>query len=108
MVVRTHPRFPVSFSSVLIYRDKFTHSGTVRDLSIKGCRVESVIETFAGMQLVLRLRLPEEATPIIVDNAAVRWSGSHGMGLEFLTITAQHQERLSWIIQRLERKPAHG
>jgi hypothetical protein len=101
MVVRKFPRFPVSIPSTLIQKDKLRYNAALRDLSLKGCRVESVIRPFTGMQIELLLQLPGEATPITISNATVRWTGSHGIGLEFLTVAPPHQERLNRVIERL-------
>jgi len=104
MVTRKYPRFSVSLSSTLLHKDQFRHSGSVRNLSIKGCRVESVISPFTGMQLTVQLHVPGEATPISISNAAVRWSGSSGIGLEFLTGAPTDQDRLERMIQQLQPK----
>jgi PilZ domain len=102
MVTRKHPRFSVSLSSTLVYKDHFHHTGSVRNLSVKGCRIDSVISPFTGMQLTVQLHVPDEAKPIVISNAAVRWSGSAGIGLEFLTVAPPHQDRLDRMIERLQ------
>ena len=104
MVTRKHPRFPVSLSSTLVHKDQFSHAGSVRDLSAKGCRVDSIISPFTGMQLTMQLHIPGESQPIMIDNAAVRWSGSAGIGLEFLTVALPHQDRLNRMLQQLQPK----
>ncbi len=104
MVTRKHPRFPVSLSSTLVHQNHFRHTGSVRDLSVKGCRVESLISPFTGMQMAIQLHIPGEPQPILIDNAAVRWSGSAGIGVEFLTIAAPQQDRLSLMIKQLQPK----
>ena len=104
MVTRKYPRFPVSFSSTLVHQNRFRHAGSVRDLSAKGCRVESILSPFTGMQLALQLHIPGELQPIMIDNATVRWSGSAGIGVEFLTIAPPHQDRLNIMIQQLQPK----
>jgi hypothetical protein len=101
MVTRKHLRFPVSLSCTLVHQNRFRHAGSVRDLSAKGCCVHSIISPFTGMQLTIHLHIPGESKPIIVDNAAVRWSGSAGIGLEFLTVAPSHQDQLGRIIERL-------
>jgi hypothetical protein len=104
MVTRKHPRFPVSFSSTLVHKDRFSHSGSVRNLSTKGCRIDSIISPFTGMQVAMQLHIPGESQPIMIDKAAVRWSGSAGIGLEFLTVAPSHQDRLNLMIQQLQPK----
>jgi len=104
MVVRKFPRFPVTVPSTLIQRDKLRYTGTVKDLSRKGCRIESVIRPFSGMQLELHLQPPGDPTPIMISNAAVRWTGLHGIGLEFLTVLPTEQERLNRVLEQLSAK----
>jgi len=104
MVTRKHPRFSVSLSSTLVHKDHFRHAGSVRNLSAKGCRVDSIISPFTGMQLTVQLHIPGESKPILIDNAAVRWTGSAGIGLEFLTVAPLHQDRLDRMIQQLQPK----
>ena len=101
MVTRKHLRFPVSLSSTLVHQNRFRHAGSVRDLSAKGCCVDSIISPFTGMQLTLHLHIPGESQPILIDNATVRWSGSAGIGIEFLTVAPAHQNRLDLMIQGL-------
>lgn len=104
MVTRKHPRFTVSLSSTLVHKDQFRHAGSVRNISAKGCRVDSMISPFTGMQLTMQLHVPGDSQPILIANAAVRWSGSSGIGLEFLTVAPPHQDRLDHMIQQLQPK----
>jgi hypothetical protein len=90
--------------STLVQKDKFRYKGSVRDLSIKGCRVESLISPFTGMQVSVILHVVGEANPVTIDNAAVRWCGSHGIGMEFLNVAKPEQDRLDRIIQQLEAR----
>jgi hypothetical protein len=108
MVVRKHPRFPVTLSGTLVQPDKLRYPGSLRDMSVKGCRVESIIRPFTGMQLEIHLELPGEATPLTVTKAAVRWTGSAGIGVEFLTVAPPQQERLNRIVQQLSSQAGHA
>lgn len=101
MVVRKYPRFPITIPSTLIQRDKLRYTGSVKDLSQKGCRLESVIRPFTGMQVELQIQLPGESTPITISNATVRWTGTHGIGFEFLTLAPSEQERLNQAVAQL-------
>lgn len=103
MVTRKHRRFVVSLSSTVVQRDQFRHKGSIRDLSAKGCRVESLITPFTGMQVTLLLHLPGEAAPLKIENAAVRWCGTQGIGIEFLIVAEPEQVRLGRFIQQLEK-----
>lgn len=104
MVTRKHRRFPTSMPGTLVQRDQFSHNGSIRDLSSKGCRLESLITPFTGMQVSLLLHVPGEPNPIKIDNAAVRWCGSQGIGIEFLIVAQPEQNRLSHLIKQLEAK----
>jgi len=66
--------------------------------------VESLINPFTGMQITIQLHIPGEPQPILIDNATVRWSGSAGIGVEFLTIAPPQQDRLSLMIKQLQPK----
>lgn len=104
MVVRKFPRHSVTLPSTLIQRDKLRYTGSVKDLSQKGCRIESVIRPFTGMQLELQLEPSGETTPITITNAAVRWTGLHGIGIEFLTVSPPDQARLNRVLEQLAAK----
>jgi len=104
MVVRKFPRFPVTIPSTLIQRDKLRYNVSLRDLSLKGCRLESLIRPFTGMQVELLIQLPGEAVPLTISNAAVRWTGTHGIGVEFLTVASPHQERLTRVVEQLSAR----
>lgn len=108
MVVRKFPRFSVVMPSTVIQRDKLRYTGSVKDLSQKGCRIESVIRPFSGMQLELHLQPPGDPKPIMISNAAVRWTGLHGIGLEFLTVSPSEQERLNQMLKQLSAKTSNA
>ena len=108
MVTRRYQRFNVSLPTTLVHQNRFRHSGSTCDLSVKGCRVSSVITPFTGMQVTLQLHVPGEEAPITINKAAIRWYGPHGIGLEFLDVTQQQQQRLDQIVQKLDVKPVIG
>lgn len=101
MVTRQFPRFPVVIPSTLVQRDKLRYNASVKDLSLKGCRLESLVQPFTGMQVELLIELPGEPTPIHISRGAVRWSGSQGIGVEFLTVAPAEQERLKRVVEQL-------
>jgi c-di-GMP-binding flagellar brake protein YcgR len=101
MVVRKFPRFSVSAPSTLVQRDKLRYNAVVKDLSLKGCRVESTLRPFTGMQVELFIQAEADATPIHINKATVRWSGAQGIGVEFLAIEAPEQERLKQMVEQL-------
>ena len=50
----------------------------------------------------LLLYIHEAELPILIQGAVVRWSGRHGIGIEFRALASPHQERLNHTIQQLE------
>ena len=108
MVVRQHPRFPASFSGALIHQSHVLQISKAMDLSSKGCRVVSPLQAFAGMRVDLLLYVQEEETPILVKGAVVRWSGAHGIGIEFQSLASPHQQRLDSTLQRLKAMAGHS
>ena len=58
------------------------------------------------MKVDLLLYIHEGETPILIQGAIVRWSGAHGIGIEFRSLASPHQERLNHTIQRLETTAA--
>ncbi len=107
MVVRQYPRFPATFSGTLVHQNRVHRISKALDLSRKGCRLESSFHASAGMRVDLLIYVPEEATPILVRNAVVRWTGARGIGIEFDSLAPSHQDRLNSVIQRLEATVGH-
>lgn len=56
------------------------------------------------MKVDLLLTLPDSKTPIVIQGAVVRWSGSEGIGIEFPSLVSPHQELLEGVIQQLEAR----
>ena len=108
MAMRLQPRFPVTFSGTLAYQDDLHLITKSLDLSRKGCRLESSLRATAGMKVDLLLYIHDGETPILIQGAVVRWSGRHGIGIEFRSLTSPHQERLNHTIQRLETTAGHS
>ena len=101
MVVRQYPRFAANFSGTLVHRRRLHQISKALDLSCKGCRLESSFRAAAGMEVDLLLYLHDADQPILIQGAVVRWSGAHGIGIEFQSIPSPHQERLNHTIRRL-------
>jgi hypothetical protein len=62
-----------------------------------------MITPFTGMQVTLLLQLPGESVPLKIENAAIRWCGAQGIGMEFLVVAEPEQARLGRFIQELEK-----
>ena len=60
------------------------------------------------MKVDLLIFLPEAETPILIQGAVVRWSGAHGIGIQFQSIASPHQEQLASTLQQLEATAGHS
>src|SRR5262245_20768585 len=108
MVVRQYPRFAAYFSGTLVYQNRPHEISKALDLSRKGCRLESPQQAIAGMNVDLLLYLHEGGTPILIQGSVDRWSGRHGIGIEFRSLASPHQERLEGTIKQLESTVGHS
>lgn len=102
MNLRRHLRLPVQFRSLLSNPGHPDAVGMVTDISLHGCRIRSTNPVFIGMPLRLLIEVPEEKSPICVEQAAVRWVRGQQFGLEFVTFATPEYERLSRVVQTLE------
>ncbi len=68
--------------------------GLLLDLSVVGCRIESVRQLPVNTYLSLRLLISPNELPILVDLAAVRWTCGTNCGVHFLSIQPLQAERL--------------
>ncbi len=102
---RKHLRFPVHFHSSFSSANTVSGEGTVGDLSIRGCRVFSLIDVKPGTTLELRIIVSDEEPSLQVNQAIVRWSRDGAFGLEFLSLTTDEWARLQHVVKDLETKP---
>lgn len=84
-------QIPITFSSSPA---QTVGKGTLRNLSLTGCAVRSEMRVEKGALLALRIYPPDCASPIVVEDAAVRWVEGLDFGLEFLKVQPDQQERL--------------
>jgi hypothetical protein len=68
--------------------------GTVHNLSVKGCLIQSEIPVEEGDYFSLKLGLRGQEYPVTVQLAAVRWAKGHAFGTEFLFVEDRDRERL--------------
>ncbi len=83
---RTHPRFVCEYS-ISFVGGNITGSGTVSNLSMGGCALESDSKLRRGDHMKLRINLPEQESPIQVGLATVRWIKGQESGLGFINLT---------------------
>jgi len=83
MNLRRYGRLPAE------YRASFSTAsahgqGIVVDISIGGCRAQSIFITQQDENLGVVIRLPEHETPLYVMRAIVRWTNADEFGMEFM------------------------
>lgn len=73
--------------------------GLTDNLSLGGCRMNGNLAVRRGQHLTLRLRLPGQESPIIIERAAVRWVVENDFGLQFMSIPFRDRARLEGLLQ---------
>jgi len=107
MDLRRHQRFPVRFHTAFSGPKLSESVGTVMNLSESGCCLETDCQVYTGIQLALRLEVPDEA-PIQIERAAVRWNRGRQLGVGFITIAPPHQERMAQLLAKLKQGSEGG
>lgn len=100
--MRQCPRFPALFTGTLVHQHQSHPITRSMDLSRKGCRLKSTAPVAAGMTIDLLLYVPGEDVPLLIQQAMVRWSSGHGIGIEFPSLAFPHQERLDTVVRQCE------
>lgn len=102
---RKFPRFSVQFRSSFNSANIVGGEGKVVDLSIRGCRISSMVEVQPGTTLELRIYVSDQEPPISVDQAVVRWCRNTHFGLEFATLRPNEWARLQHTVKQIEMEP---
>ncbi len=106
MEKRKHLRFvceySISFDGV-----ELTGSGTVSNLSMGGCTLQTDTDVHTGNYMELRISPPDYEPPIQVGLAAVRWVKGQESGLEFISMEPEEQRRLRGFVSTLETGASH-
>ena len=86
LTMRHRLRFPLR-CPVIFASDQFVGEGTVVDLGVPGCAVESRVMPSPGNYVRLHVLMPDEEGPLQVGLAKVRWAKQQRFGLEFLKLS---------------------
>jgi hypothetical protein len=73
--------------------------GLINDLSLGGCRINSDLAVRQGQYLPLRLHLPGQGSPLVIERAAVRWVREKDFGLQFMFIPSSERARLGELLE---------
>ena len=99
--LRFHVQFRSSFSSIGMVGGE----GNLVDLSLNGCRIESLTAVQPGASLEIRIEATEHEPPIQIQEALVRWSRGRQFGLEFVTMDTGEWARLQHTVKQIEMEP---
>ncbi len=78
------------------------------NLSLGGCTIDSEQKVQRWKYLTLRIFMPDQNAPLVVDRAQVRSSRRRRLlVLEFLAMQPQEQARLRRFVSTLETGPSH-
>ena len=91
---RVDADLPVMFAG-----ETYVGEGTVLNLSIPGCAIQSWERVQPGSYLEMRLLLPDSAPPLRVGVAKVRWCDERRFGVEFIQVPGGDQVRLGQLIK---------
>ncbi|TAJ26128.1 MAG: PilZ domain-containing protein [Nitrospirae bacterium] len=101
MELRSHPRVQttmrVSFSS---HDFDGLKDGTLYNISVSGCAVESPTTVAQGTHVALYLHTPDEQTPITIDLAAVVQASRREFAVKFILVQPDEKRRLEQLIQK--------
>ena len=106
MDLRFAHRYPIQ-CPITFLGDYRAGEGTVRDVSRGGWKVESDQPMQRGDYVALRVVLPDQAVPMRVDLAVVRWVSGREFGLEFVRMQPEEQARLRHFVSTLNAQPSH-
>jgi PilZ domain-containing protein len=76
--------------------------GTVTNLTIAGCEIESQVQLPIGAGLSLHVQTPEARPPIIIALAIVRWKNGDRFGLEFVRFEGGTKGQLEDMLNQRE------
>jgi hypothetical protein len=99
---RAIERIPVTFRASFGSTFGGLHEGTVTDLTVSGCRLQTLAPIPVNTYLELWLYIPPAASRILIELAAVRWARKGLLGIEFLGL---HPEQRT-VLQQLAEPPS--
>lgn len=92
---RVHSNLPVVFTS-----ENCVGEGTVFNVSIPGCAIQSRKRIQPGAYLEMRVLVPDTASPLHVGLAKVRWCEGRRFGVEFIRMPGEDQIRLGRLVKK--------
>jgi PilZ domain len=97
LMTRAHPRFQVRHA--VLFSGRVDGHGTVSNLSLNGCQIQSSCMVRPDTYLTLLLSLSD--APLKINVAVVRWNRPGVFGVEFRYVEATIRERLAQYLSTL-------
>ncbi len=94
---RRHRRVPAQVKS-LLRANSHEVEGEAIDLSLGGARIESSLIVQPGKQIAVKLIVPGDDTPILIEQARVQWSVDRTFGVRFIDLQPQELDELEQLI----------
>ena len=91
---RVHTDFPVMFAG-----EAYVGEGTVLNVSVPGCAIQSQKLVQQGSYLEMRLLMPDSTPPLRIGLAKVRWCEERRFGVEFIQMPGREQVRLGQLVR---------
>ena len=92
-VIRKYHRIPVRCEAYYMGGD-FLGKGTVMNLCRNGFRVLGDHQVVPGMELVVRLSLPDHDAPVEIQRVIVRWVRGLLFGVKVVTMSPDGEDRV--------------
>lgn len=101
---RKNPRFDVNFGSTFSGQC-LAGQGTITNLSVGGCSIESPVTPGTQSVVGLKIQLPDSQWPLEIGQAVVRWTRGNTFGLEFQALSEEDVMRLQQLLYDLDQGP---
>lgn len=77
--------------------------GSIMDMTVPGCRLETAFPLEPGQSVQLRVHL-DPKKPMRVDLGVVRWANNGKAGIEFIRMAQDDQIRLRFFVGYVEKR----
>ena len=81
--------------------DGFAGQGMIEDISLSGSYIAGYTPVSVGMALTLKLYVPGDLKPLLIDHAIVQWVKGSEFGVDFGTLQPPVAERIMTVISRM-------
>ncbi|HEY7533762.1 MAG TPA: PilZ domain-containing protein, partial [Nitrospiraceae bacterium] len=102
---RKYPRYVVAFTAT-IDDGVVVQASKVIDISREGCRIRCTETTPGAKYFRVEIHLAGTSDTLTIDLAVMRWARHGDIGIEFICLSPENQERLRTVIQSCQETAA--